>query len=71
MADMTQRQKYDLKRKSVELTKENLAAYDAVLISTNHSVYDIAFIAEHAQLILDTRNMTAELTAYAEKIVKA
>jgi UDP-N-acetyl-D-glucosamine dehydrogenase len=62
---------YDIKRKSVELSKENLGAYDAVLISTNHSVYDISFIVEHAQLVLDTRNMTANLSGYSEKIVKA
>lgn len=62
---------YDIKRKSIDLTKENLAAYDAVLISTNHSVYDIGFIAEHAQLVLDTRNMTGELSTHSEKIVKA
>ena len=62
---------YDIKRKSVDLSKENLAAYDAVLISTNHSVYDIGFIVEHAQLVLDTRNMTANLSGHSEKIVKA
>ncbi|MFO1091942.1 MAG: nucleotide sugar dehydrogenase [Planctomycetaceae bacterium] len=41
---------------SVELTPEFLAAQDCVLIATDHSAYDYAFIAQHAQLVLDTRN---------------
>lgn len=46
-------QKFD----SVELTAENLKTADVVVTTTNHSVYDTQFIAEHARLIVDLRNM--------------
>ena len=41
---------------SVELTPEFLASQDCVLIATDHTAYDYAFIGEHAPLVLDTRN---------------
>ena len=62
---------YDIHRKSVELTAENLSKYDCVLISTDHSVYDWEVIAEHANLIVDTRNAMSNVTGHREKIVKA
>ncbi len=62
---------YDIHRKSVELTEENLSNYDCVLVSTDHSVYDWEFIAEHANLIVDTRNAMSNVTGHREKIVKA
>lgn len=48
---------YRLNRNSVELTAENLRFYDCVVITTDHSVYEPDFIAEHAQLVVDTRNL--------------
>ncbi len=63
--------KYDFKEESVELTAENLAGYDAVLISTDHNVYDYDFIVKHAALIIDTRNATQAVTEGKDKIVKA
>ena len=41
---------------SIILTKEIINNADCVLLLTNHSKYDYNFIAEHAKLILDTRN---------------
>jgi len=41
---------------SVKLTDESLASYDCVVITTNHSAYDIVNIVEHSKLIVDTRN---------------
>jgi UDP-N-acetyl-D-glucosamine dehydrogenase len=38
------------------LTPAYLAAQDCVLIATDHSAYDYAFIAKHAKLVVDTRN---------------
>ena len=43
---------------SQELSERLLAAQDCVLIVTDHSDYDWDFIAQHAQLIFDTRNAT-------------
>jgi UDP-N-acetyl-D-glucosamine dehydrogenase len=62
---------YDIRRTSVELTEKNLAAYDCVLVSTDHTAYDFNFITKHAQLLVDTRNATANVTENREKIVKA
>lgn len=48
--------KYKYEMSSVELTPENLASYDLILLSTDHSGYDYEFIARHSNLIVDTRN---------------
>jgi len=62
---------HDLRMESLELTKQNLAAQDAVIISTNHSDYDYASIVANARLVVDTRNACAGVTEGREKIVKA
>ena len=56
---------------SVELTEEVLAAQDAVVIATDHSAYDYDWIVENAQLVLDTRNATKNVTSNRQKIFKA
>ncbi|MGB3176905.1 MAG: nucleotide sugar dehydrogenase [Albidovulum sp.] len=48
-------------RKSIALTAEAIAAYDAVLITTDHTDVDYALIAASSSLILDTRNVFASL----------
>ena len=53
----TQRvRRHDFKMKSVELTPESIAAFDCILISTNHAAFDYALVAEHAKLVVDTRD---------------
>jgi UDP-N-acetyl-D-glucosamine dehydrogenase len=54
-----------------ELTSEYLAAQDCVLIATDHRAYDFEWIVQHAQLVVDTRNATRDITTGREKIVKA
>lgn len=44
------------KKESIELTAEALADADAVLVVTNHKDYDWDFIAQHAKVVIDTRN---------------
>ncbi len=44
------------KRASVALTPEAVPGFDIAILTTNHSYFDYAMIAEHAQLIYDTRN---------------
>lgn len=56
---------------SQELTPEFLASQDCVLVSTEHSAYDFAYIVRHAQLVLDTRNATRNVVDGREKIRKA
>jgi len=55
---MKKTRNFDLDVKSVELTPELLKSQDAVLVLTDHDVYDWDFVAEHAPLLLDTRNAT-------------
>jgi len=49
----------DLDLKSVDLTAENLSGADCVLLVTDHSALDYAWIASQARLIVDTRNAFA------------
>jgi UDP-N-acetyl-D-glucosamine dehydrogenase len=56
---------------SVELTPEFLAAQDCLLIATDHTAYDYAFLVKHARLVLDTRNATKNVREGREKIRKA
>jgi UDP-N-acetyl-D-glucosamine dehydrogenase len=58
--------KYSLNMTSQPL--ENLAAYDCVLIVTDHSAYDYARIVREAQLVVDSRNATRGIDS--EKIVR-
>jgi UDP-N-acetyl-D-glucosamine dehydrogenase len=60
-----------LRMTSQELTAEWLAGQDCVLIATDHSAYDYAWIVEHAPLVVDTRNATRDVKSGREKIVKA
>jgi UDP-N-acetyl-D-glucosamine dehydrogenase len=46
--------KYDLQMKCTPV--DEVAKYDCVLIVTDHSDYDYGWIAEHASLVVDTRN---------------
>ena len=63
--------RYDLGMASVELTPQNLASYDCVLIATNHAAYDWQMIADHAPLIVDTRNAMRDVTGKRDHIVSA
>jgi UDP-N-acetyl-D-glucosamine dehydrogenase len=43
------------------MTAELLAGSDCVVIVTDHSTYDYAWIVEHSRLVIDTRNATAKI----------
>jgi len=60
---------YDLRMSSVPLTDKNLKKYDCVLISTDHSAYDYAYIVKNSKLIVDTRNAAGKIRS--SKIVRA
>lgn len=55
---------------SAALTAENVAAADAVVIVTDHDNVDYEMVAQHARLIVDTRNVYAARAARSN-IVKA
>lgn len=56
---------------SSELTPEFLREQDCVLIATDHSAYDYAFIVKHSRLVLDTRNATRAVEEGRSRIRKA
>ena len=58
-------------RRSVPLTPEAIRRYDAVVIATDHDGIDYAALAEHAALIVDTRNVFARAGLVRDTIVKA
>lgn len=57
---------FDLR--SVPLTSENLASFDAVILATDHDRFDYEAIKSHAQIIIDSRGKYLEPDA---KITKA
>lgn len=64
--------KYNLDMHSVDLTPENLAKYDCVLISTNHSAFDYGVVAKHSKLVVDTRNaMKKHAGEMGDRLVRA
>ena len=61
----------DLGKKSVPLTSETLAAYDAVLVATHHAAYDWQTIADHAKLVVDSRGALRNVKGRRDHIVGA
>lgn len=55
---------------SIDFEYETLHLYDAVVVLTNHSCYDWVNIAKHTDLLIDTRNISSELTD-TSNIIKA
>jgi UDP-N-acetyl-D-glucosamine dehydrogenase len=55
--------------RSIELKPGTIASYDCVVIATDHSAYDYAEIVAAANLLVDTRNATRDVTDSREKIV--
>ncbi|QJQ52140.1 MULTISPECIES: nucleotide sugar dehydrogenase [Vitreoscilla] len=53
---------------SIELTAENIASYDCVILTTEHDKFDYELLETHAQLIIDTRG---KFSAQSNKVVKA
>jgi UDP-N-acetyl-D-glucosamine dehydrogenase len=64
-----QMRRYDLRMKSIALSPESLRSYDAVVVSTNHSSYDWQQIADHAPLVIDTRNALRNVSGRRDHIV--
>jgi UDP-N-acetyl-D-glucosamine dehydrogenase len=55
--------------KSVAISKESLATYDAAIIATDHSSYDYHAIVDGSKLVVDTRNATRRVTRNRDRIV--
>jgi UDP-N-acetyl-D-glucosamine dehydrogenase len=63
--------RHDLKMESVALTSDALRGYDCVMIATHHSAYDWQLVADHSQLIVDTRNAMKNVKGRRDHIVAA
>jgi UDP-N-acetyl-D-glucosamine dehydrogenase len=63
--------KYHFKLNSSPLTKPLLQRLDAVVVVTDHSQVDYAWVVRYAPLIIDTRNVTKNVKQWKRKIVKA
>ena len=59
-------------KRSIPWTADAIAGFDAALICTDHDALDYACLAEHAPLIVDTRNVMARVGfKSADNVVKA
>jgi UDP-N-acetyl-D-glucosamine dehydrogenase len=58
-------------RRSLDLTPAIIAAHDAVLVVTDHDAVDYGLVADHARLVVDTRNVFGRLGLAGAHIVKA
>ncbi len=58
-------------RKSVNLTAEEIASHDAVLVVTDHDGVDYALVQAHAKLVMDTRNIMSRSGALGDNVTKA
>ena len=61
----------DIGKRSIELTDASLAGYDCVLVATHHKAYDWQQVADHARLIIDTRNALRDVKGRRDHIVRA
>ena len=58
-------------RESVGLSAETLAAYDGIVIATDHDAVDYELVCSNAKLVVDTRNICAKRGLTGDNIVKA
>ena len=62
---------HDLQMRSIQLTNDAIAGYDCVLIATHHSAYDWQAVADHARLVVDTRNALGQVSGPRDHIIPA
>ncbi len=58
-------------RRSVDLDDKTLPEFDAVLIVTDHDTVDYELLVAHSRLVVDTRNVTRNVAAHRDRVVKA
>lgn len=62
---------YNYRMRSKKLTARLLREQDCVIIVTDHTAYDYQWIVDHARLVVDTRNATANIRRGRSRIRKA
>jgi UDP-N-acetyl-D-glucosamine dehydrogenase len=55
--------------RSADISPKSLAAYDCVLIATDHSSYDYEKIVENSKVVVDSRNATRHVKNNRQKVV--
>ena len=64
--------RHDLGMTSVDLSPESLAGFDAIVVATAHDRVDWEMVAEHAPLVVDTRNIMSDFAKdMGDRLVKA
>jgi UDP-N-acetyl-D-glucosamine dehydrogenase len=63
--------RHAMRMDSQELTEAFLAGQDCMLVVTDHTAYDMAHVARHARLVVDTRNALRGLEGLGARIRKA
>ena len=58
-------------KQSIPWNPQTLTSFDAVLISTHHAAVDYAQLAQHAKLIIDTRNAMLNVHTTPDQVWKA
>ncbi len=58
-------------RRSIDLTPETVATFDAVVLATDHDALDLGLIAGSARIVVDTRNALGRAGFAGPAIVKA
>ena len=56
---------------SLELNSKNIKNQDAIIITTDHSSVDYQLIGKHAKLVIDTRNVMANIKNPKARIIRA
>ena len=54
--------KYKFKMKNTKISPKKISSYDAVVICTNHSIFDYQMLIKNAKLIIDTRGSINKLS---------
>jgi UDP-N-acetyl-D-glucosamine dehydrogenase len=60
--------KYKFKMKHIQINPKKIFSYDAVVICTNHSIFDYKMLVKNAKLIIDTRGSICDVS---KNIIKA
>ncbi len=63
--------RHEFHMESQKLDAEFVASQDCVVIVTDHSAFDYAFLGTHARLIVDTRNAMHNVPQVKARVVKA
>ena len=58
------------RRSSVALSRSTLQSADCIVLLTDHSAVDYAFVLRHAPVIVDTRNQYGALARRSSRVVK-